>query len=208
MEIHKFYCYFHLLIWSLQQCMRVAQCKRMVPLRTDASDLLAFGRRINRMNVERNYDGTDIWVVPASCPHIYRFILVYWKLKVVWIIQGKMWDLFFWKKKKFLGIFFKLPKTLHLEVALCAKVNLNPHGHLLRSDWYRRKRNTNTCSISNFHGNIQALCLLMLLKKWRISCISRCFYSGWLCLSRSKMDLKNTAFLGMFSVRKKMYFLS
>ena len=45
-------------------------------------------------------------------------------------------------------------------------------------------------------------------KKWRRSYISRCFHSGWLCLSLFLLlkDFKNTPFLGVFHPRKAIIF--
>lgn len=124
-------------------------------------------RRLNIMNLEGNQDNTDTWLVPANCPHAYRFVWIFWHFEVVWIILGRMWGLFF-GEKMFLGIFFffKLPKTLHSDVVLCCtKVNLVPRGHLLRTDWYKRSRNITRHSISVLPRDIPAQHLLMLLKK-------------------------------------------
>ena len=117
------------------------------------------------MNLDGNQDSTDTWVVPANCPHAYRFIWNFWQFEVVWIIVGKMWDLFF-GEKIFLGIlFFLTSKDITFRCgASCTKVNLMPRGHLLGTDWYKRNRNITRHSISVFPRDIPAQHLLMLLK--------------------------------------------
>lgn len=163
------------------------------------------GRRINVINLEGNQDNTDTWVVPANCPHIYRFIWIYWWFEVVWVILGRMWDLFF-GGKNFFGIFFFFLTSKDIIFrggASCAKVNLKPPGHLLRTDWYKRNRNINRHNISVFPRSIPAQHLLMLLKNEDTRIFQGVFYHGWLCFSCSKIDMKTTSFLGMFSFRKK-----
>ena len=132
------------------------------------------------MNLEGNQDNTDTLVVPANCPHIYRFIWIYWQFEVVWIILGRIWDMFF-REKKFPWVFFFLTskEITFRGGASCTKVNLKPRGHLLRTDWYKRNRNINRHSISVFPRDIPAQHLLMLLKN-EDTCISQGVLLPWM----------------------------